>query len=691
MSACLPGSFTRKCIRLSGRTRGALTSLVRIATLCIAGAGLFGVVIETGHCAPQAVVISIGNVSGPGFALNSIRFELKGRELSRATLSVGQAAVLGQTWRDVRVECDRFTLNQASLRCDGGRVVTPTAMPLRFVFDLRSGSGTLSLQPDSSERIDVALTRQHQAVSIDVVFSGLQLVRLKPLLSAVPVIVSKGRADGQLRLRIDDDRNVDGALSLHAREIAFSDEAGLHAGEGVAIEGSARLAGQLDLLAWQIDLLWNEGEVFWDPIYSKAGHRISAKGLLRADTLDIESATLALAGVGEVRASARVVRNPWRVEQAQLRTGTLAVAQAYESYAKPFFANTTLADLRAEGRIKLAFDWTAGRLKSAHIEAENVSIEDKQRRFAAFGVYADVPWQVDAETYARIGMSGAELQRLPIGAIGASLQVLPAGLRAEEIRVPVLSGMLTLRSLRLQSDAADWTLSVGGELTPVPLDALLGFFGLPPMQGSISGRLPRLRYEKSTLAVDGALEIEIFNGTVKLSNLSVASPLGLAPRVYADLQARRLDLDLITKTFSFGHMTGLIDADIDGLELSRWQPVKFDAKIASSPGRYRKRISQTAVRNISALGGAGAAAAIQRSLLRFFDDFGYSRIGISCRLEHDVCRMGGIEDVAQAYVIVKGGGIPAINVFGYNRNVGWNELLTRLKRVVDSNVSPTVR
>ena len=112
----------------------------------------------------------------------------------------------------------------------------------------------------------------------------------------------------------------------------------------------------------------------------------------------------------------------------------------------------------------------------------------------------------------------------------------------------------------------------------------------------------------------------------------------------------------------------------------------FDARLASSDGEYPRRISQAAVQNISALGGAGAASAIQRSLLRFFEQFGYSALGLSCRLENGVCRMGGIENVPQGYVIVKGGGIPAITVLGYNRNVGWRELIERLKRVTRDNV-----
>ncbi|MGZ5223999.1 MAG: hypothetical protein ACXWCS_07485, partial [Burkholderiales bacterium] len=117
----------------------------------------------------------------------------------------------------------------------------------------------------------------------------------------------------------------------------------------------------------------------------------------------------------------------------------------------------------------------------------------------------------------------------------------------------------------------------------------------------------------------------------------------------------------------------------------------FDARLESSAGNYPKRISQRAVQNISALGGAGAAVAIQRSFLRFFDQFGYEKIGLSCRLNNAVCEMDGIERAPQGYVIVKGGGIPAISVIGYNRYVSWRELVDRLKRITQENVKPIVK
>jgi hypothetical protein len=213
----------------------------------------------------------------------------------------------------------------------------------------------------------------------------------------------------------------------------------------------------------------------------------------------------------------------------------------------------------------------------------------------------------------------------------------------------------------------------------------------PVMYGSLSGIIPDVRYRRGTLQMDGALSIGVFDGTVSASKVELIEPFGRAPRLHADIDMKNLDLELLTRTFDFGTMTGRIDASVRGLELVDWEPVRLDMRIESSAGSYPKRISQRAVQNISALGGAGAAAAIQRSFLRFFDQFSYQKIGLSCRLSNNVCEMEGVENAPQGYVIVKGGGIPSISVIGYNRHVNWSELVDRLKRITQENVKPIVK
>jgi hypothetical protein len=215
--------------------------------------------------------------------------------------------------------------------------------------------------------------------------------------------------------------------------------------------------------------------------------------------------------------------------------------------------------------------------------------------------------------------------------------------------------------------------------------------GWPIMQGKISGQVPQLTYAGKQLVMDGAMTFSVFDGTIGMDNLKIDDPLGVVPRMQADLQMRGLDLGELTRTFSFGDIEGKLDGDVKNMLLENWKPVYLDASIQTSEGKHLKKISQRAVENITALGGEGTAAALQRTFLRFFKEFNYDKIGLSCKLRQDVCEMGGVESTATGYVIVKGKGIPAVNVNGFTQRISLSDLLGRLKRITDSNTKVLVK
>jgi hypothetical protein len=94
------------------------------------------------------------------------------------------------------------------------------------------------------------------------------------------------------------------------------------------------------------------------------------------------------------------------------------------------------------------------------------------------------------------------------------------------------------------------------------------------------------------------------------------------------------------------------------------------------------------VQNISSVGDAGFTASLQGRLLALFDDFGYRRIGISCRLANGVCTMAGLQPRDDGFVIVEGAGIPRLDIVGFNRRVDWETLVERLAAVGSGDVAP---
>ena len=77
-------------------------------------------------------------------------------------------------------------------------------------------------------------------------------------------------------------------------------------------------------------------------------------------------------------------------------------------------------------------------------------------------------------------------------------------------------------------------------------------------------------------------------------------------------------------------------------------------------------------------GGGGVVQALQSGVLRFFDEYSYDKLGIRCRLRGDVCEMSGVEPAPNGYYIVKGSGIPRIDIVGNQGRVNWNQLMSSI-------------
>jgi hypothetical protein len=347
--------------------------------------------------------------------------------------------------------------------------------------------------------------------------------------------------------------------------------------------------------------------------------------------------------------------------------------------------------MRTEGNADFGWRFADGALQAFYVNLHRASFEDRNHRFGLFDLTAAIPWDRANGTQARVTLAGAELLRVPIGRVEVPIELDGFTARVARVDVPLLDGGLRMNDFIARRVGNAWEWEFAGGITPVSVEALTRALGIHVMYGSLSAVIPKVRYRASTVTVDGALLFQIFDGTVVVNELSLFEPFGPVPSLRAEVDMRNLDLDLVTRTFSFGSITGRIDATVTGLELANWRPVAFDARVASSPGSYRKRISQRAVENIAALGGGSAAAAIQRTALRFFDEFGYSRIGWSCKLRNGVCEMGGIAARDGGYVIVEGGGVPAITVMGYNQVVDWEELIARLARVSKEGSAPIIK
>jgi hypothetical protein len=481
-------------------------------------------------------------------------------------------------------------------------------------------------------------------------------------------------------------------LDLQVQDAQFSDVAGLHAAEKLHARAEVEARQQAGRWLWNAGLTWSGGELFWQPFYLQGqGQALKAAGTWDAKVLQLDQAELQLPGVANVHAS-----GTWSLPERQWQAlhvdvPDIDLANAYPALLKPMVEQSALGHVEMAGNIALQADWQAAQLQAFRLRLRDVDMEDEQQRFAFYKLNADIPWDYDQPQPLQMAFAGGHLLKVPLAASHLQAEVNRYALTAPELRLNILDGALVLSDVSAAMLGGHWYWHLRANLTPLDMPELSTALGWPRMAGKVAASIPLVTYNAGTLTTDGVLGFNLFDGSIRVNNLGMQTPLGSAPRLQADIEMRNLDLGHLTRTFSFGAIEGKLDGDIQHLELQNWQPVAFDALLKSSPGKYPRKISQRAVENISALGGAGAAAAIQRSVLRFFDQFHYERLGLSCRLRTDVCTMDGVAEAAQGYVIVKGSGIPAITVMGYNRQVGWSELVSRIRRVTESNVKPVIQ
>ena len=177
------------------------------------------------------------------------------------------------------------------------------------------------------------------------------------------------------------------------------------------------------------------------------------------------------------------------------------------------------------------------------------------------------------------------------------------------------------------------------------------------------------------------MESQVFGGRIVGSNIRLQDPLGNFPQFFADVRARDLDLGLVTQTFEVGSITGKLEVDVLGLELFAWSPQAFDARLATPKGdKSRHRISAKAVSSLSNVGGGGGGVvqALQSGVLQVLRRIQLRQARHPCRLRGDVCEMSGIEPAGDGYYIVKGAGMPRIDIVGNQGRVNWNQLMSSI-------------
>ena len=483
------------------------------------------------------------------------------------------------------------------------------------------------------------------------------------------------------------------ALDIDFNGANFSDEAGLHAGEKLTgqIKMAAKQPISTDTWAWNGLISWTAGELYWQPFYfGKADNAFEINGTFKQDIINVQQASLLVNEVGKMQATATINIKTKIVEDVKVNAKDVDFTGLYALFLKPMAEKSAFGNMNVSGKADWQFEIKNLAPTSFELNLHDATIEDKNGKFGFSHINAHIPWDYDEPKQLQLAYESGHLLKIGLRQTNLTAEINRFSLTAPKLDLPVLDGALSLSDVSAVRLGDNWAWHLRMNLVPITLNEFSKALGWPEMKGQISGQIPLVTYANKQLNMDGAMNFNAFNGSISMNDLIIDDPLGVAPRLYADLKMRNLDLGDLTRTFSFGAIEGKLDGVVKDMVLENWKPVQLDASIQTSKGRHLKKISQRAVENITALGGEGTAVALQRTFLRFFKEFNYEKIGLSCKLRQDICEMGGVESTPNGYIIVKGKGIPAVNVNGYTQKVSLRDLLGRVKRITDSNTKVIV-
>ena len=475
-------------------------------------------------------------------------------------------------------------------------------------------------------------------------------------------------------------------------EVTVQNQSGQLATEKLTI--SSQLTGQKahGVWQWQTHSTLNKGALYSDPVYLEVTKKpvvIDAKGLWNAKSkrVTVENIhyqhpdTAKLTGTGVISYAKKI-----QLEKADLEVTSLELQNLFSVYVKPYFDPASVEGVSLNGNAKAHLSVVQQALRDAALDFNNVTIKDASHRLdvkQGSGVinWSSKPFPVQLS---HLAWRSVSVFNLPIGPAQVELTAWANNFRlTQSARLAFLGGTITANQLSWYAKADEEPdIAFTGKIDNVSLEKLSKVMNWTPLSGKISGHIPGVSYRDKTLRLGGELTINAFDGSITVTNLASEGLFSDYPVVYSDFIMDNLDLDQITRKFSFGNITGRLSGSVKELTLENWHPTHFFAWLGTPDNdNSRHRISQKAVQNIASIGGGGATDILSRSFLSLFDTFGYDKIGVGCYLNKGVCQMMGVQTTPQGYYLIKGGGLPRIDVMGYNPQVDWEVLVERLGRI----------
>ena len=654
----------------------------------------------------DAIVLEIRELSIAGIAVAgaSARLDVLSADKTRVTLTARAATLPDPMGKisDVRLECETPVIAEPRFGCGAGKMTGrggPTgSVDMLIAAEMRTDNGVATFKGSgfkvagTTATFDGRLDDKGWLVNAKTGTTTVSALRkfATPWFQLPADITGDGKAavegmasDAGSGTQLDATMRLDGVDLTNEASTIVTDK----------LIATARLRARLSDAdtGLHIEVAGKQGQVLVNPVlldFGKNPLALDVHGKLKGDVFAVDSIRLSqtnlieLTGAGSVKLAGEVP-----VIDGDFKLAKFEFPAAYSSYMQITLATTSvLSDLKSSGSLSGELSMRGNAITALHVAPKELELHDTKGRLDLSRVNGDIYWNPEGGANPR----GSKLAWAAGGAYGlsggaAALEFLLQGTGFELTRptkLPVFDGALAIDTFVIANPgASNMEVAFKGNVEPISMQMLAKAFGWPEFSGTLAASIPGVTLKDNLLVFQGNVESQVFGGRIVGSNIRLKDPLGRFPEFFADVRARDLDLGLLTQTFEVGSITGKLEVDVLGMELFGWSPTAFNARLATPKGdKSRHRISAKAVSSLSNVGGGGGGVvqALQSGVLRFFDEYNYDKLGITCKLVGDVCEMSGIEPAGVGYYIVKGAGLPRIDIIGSQGRVNWAQLLSSI-------------
>jgi len=656
--------------------------------------------------AADAIELEVREMTVDGISVEgaSARLDVLSDQKTRVTLATRAVTLADPIGRltDVRLVCDKPVIADPRFGCEAGQLTGAGGpagrVDMQLTAETRLDSGVTTFKGDglklagTTVRFDGRVDDKGWRVSGSSGTTTVEALRkfAAPWFQVPADITGDGKATVEgAASDTGSGTQLDATLKLDA--VDLTNEASTIVTD--KLTATARLRARLNDAdtPLQVEVAGMKGQVLVNPVlldFGKNPLALDVRGILKGDVFKVDSLRLAQTDLIELTGKGSVdIAGELPVVDGDFQLTRFEFPAAYTSYMQITLATTSvLSDLRTTGSLSGELSVRGNGITSMHIAPKEIELHDNKGRLFLTHVNGDVHWTpLEGAKPAASRISWASGGAYGMSGGAATLDFLLQGTNftlTRPTKLPVFDGGLAIDTFAIANPgASNMEVEFKGKVEPISMQKLAKAFGWPEFSGTLAASIPGVTLKDNLLLFQGNVESQVFGGRIVGSNIRLKDPLGRFPEFFADVRARDLDLGLLTQTFEVGSITGKLEVDVLGLELFGWSPTAFDARLATPKGdKSRHRISAKAVSTLSNVGGGGGGVvqALQSGVLKFFDEYNYDKLGITCKLVGDVCEMSGIEPAGVGYYIVKGAGIPRIDIIGSQGRVNWAQLLSSI-------------